>query len=255
VLGIVGALQFGDPIGGNWLQSVMLPGSDVMLAVDLNGRLVRVDTRSGQTHDLKIENVNGLAASPSGHVALALTADQAIWVSRSGERLGDVALPARPLKASVADAGTAAAIVAAEAEGEVLWVLNGDSAHRLIRAEALPALGSVADSADFLVADGAGTVSRISRDLQIARVTSLAGITALAGTSSAAVLVAKGVVSVLRFKTGERVPVECACSATTAAPLAPATFLLTDVDEGPSWLLDLSGDLARTAFIPKAVHE
>jgi hypothetical protein len=169
--------------------------------------------------------------------------------------LGDAGLPARPLRASVADAGTAAAVIVAEAEGEVLWVLNADGAHRLIRAEALPALGSLADSADFLVADGAGTVSRIAGDLQVARVTSVAGVTALAGTSSAAVLVAKGAVSVLRFDTAERVPVECTCSATTATPVALATFLLTDADSGPSWLLDLSGDAARTVFIPEAVHD
>jgi hypothetical protein len=255
VLGIVGALQFGRTVVGDWLRSVLLPGSDVMMAADSRSRLVRVDMRSGQTLDLNIENVDALAASPSGHVALVLTADRATWLSRSGERLGDVALPARALRTSVADVGTAAAIVVAEPGGEVLWVLNGDGAHRLIRAEALPALGSVADSADFLVADGAGTVSRISRDLQVTPVTSLAGVTALAATPSAAVLVAKGAVSVLRFQTGERRPIECACSATMATPIAPATFVLTDAERGPSWLLDLSGDSARTAFIPEAVDE
>ena len=251
VLGIVGALQFGDPMAGEWQLSVMLPGSDVMVAVDPKGRMVRVDTKNGQSEDLGIENVIGLAASPSGDVALALTADRAFWFSRSGERLGDSPLPARPLRASVADVGRAAAFVSAEADAEVLWVVNADGAHRLIRAEALPALGSVARSADFLVADAAGTISRITRDLQVARVTSLAGVTALAATSSAAVLVAQGAVSVLRFETGEMLPVECACSATKAVPVAPATFLLTDTG-GPSWILDLSNNSARTAFIPEA---
>jgi hypothetical protein len=40
-----------------------------------------------------------------------------------------------------------------------------------------------------------------------------------------------------------------------ATPIAPATFVLTDAERGPSWLLDLSGDPARTAFIPEAVDE
>jgi hypothetical protein len=255
VVGIVGASRLGDPVARDLAPFVALPGSDIAVGVKPTGELTRVGLKDGSESDLGLAGVSSVVASPSGEVVVAISGEQAYWFAKSGDRLADHALPGAPRLIAVADRGSAAAITVAEAEGEAVYLISDQGARRVLHAARIPAIAFLPNSGDFVFADDTGAIYRLGIDLSLTQLTALSGVKALAGTADGTrlLLVTEHAVVSLRFATQDTTSAECSCTAAIARPLGGSTFLITDRDDAPMWVVDASGEELRLAFIPEAV--
>ena len=148
-------------------------------------------------------------------------------------------------------------VVIAEPDGEALYVLNEQGMRRVFHAAKIAGLAFVPKSADLIAADGSGAIYRLNADLQLTQVTTIEGIRGLAVSADGSRLlaVAGATVYAVQFGTGDISSVECPCNGAFVSPLGTSTFLLTNGDDGPLWVLDTSFDRLRVAFIPEAVNE
>jgi hypothetical protein len=258
VLGIVGASRLSEPIAGDLRLATVLPGTNVAIGVDADGELVRVDLRDGASTKLGVRDVTAIAASPAGERALALAGDRAYVFANSGTRVADLALPGAPLSIEVSDLSATIALTVAESNGEALYVVSEQTSRRLLHASRLPAIAFLFQSADLVVADDAGVISRVNGNVDLTRVTTVPGAQALAATpdGSRLLIVADGMIRAVRFATGEETgSVACKYAGAMAEPLGASNFLLTSAKDGPIWLVDASANELRIAFIPEAVNE
>lgn len=257
VLGILGAARLGDPVVKELRNVAVVPGAHTAFGVDGAGRFVRADLRDGSVRDMNLGDVASVTASPGGKAVLAIAGDSAHAWSEAGERLRSFALPAKPLSVAASDAGSAVLISAAEGDGEVLYLLDENGAHRLLQARRFPALAFLPNSDTFFAADETGAIFKAGADLNVGLLTTLPGTRALAGTmdGSRLLAVAERAVHSVQLATGEQTATECGCTASMARPLGNGSFLLSSGEEGPIWALDASGSELRAAFIPEAAHE
>ena len=172
-------------------------------------------------------------------------------------RLADYALPGTPVRVSVSDRGSTAAVTVAEPDGEALFLISEQGVRRLLHAVRLPAMAFLPGSADFVIADDTGAIYRIGGDLQLIQITTAPGAKALAGTAdgSRLLVVTEHRIDSIRFDTGDTRSIGCSCTAVAATPLKDSTFLLTNPNDGPMWVVDASQTELRVAFIPEVVNE
>ncbi|HYI94510.1 MAG TPA: hypothetical protein VEX68_13265 [Bryobacteraceae bacterium] len=257
VMGIVGAARLSDPLATDLASTVVLPGSDIAVGVDANGELSRVDIKDGSKRGWGITGINTLTASPSGESVLAITGEHAYLFSRSGDRLGERTLPGIPLLSAMADRGSAVAVTIAEGDGEALYLVNDQGARRVLHAAHFSAIAFLPGSSDLVVSDGDGAIYRIGIDLQLAELTRLPGTKALAGTPDGTrlLIVTEQAVATLRFATQETTSISCACTGAIARSLGAGMLVITNSEAGPLWVVDVSSEELRLAFIPEPVNE
>jgi hypothetical protein len=159
--------------------------------------------------------------------------------------------------ATVGDQGSAVAVTIAESEGEALYLIDEQGARRLLHASHFPAIAFLPDSKEFVVAGEAGAIHRVGSDVQLAQVATIPGTKALAAVSDKLrlLVVTEQTVYSVRLHSGETTSMDCSCKAVSAKPLGESTFLLTNADEGPMWVVSAASDDLRIAFIPEAVNE
>ncbi len=257
VMGIVGAARLSDPVTTGLTSLIMLPGSDIAVGLNADGELERVDLKDGSKRGLDLMGVKSLAASPSGESVLAIGEEQAYLFSRSGDRLSERVLPGVPLLSAVADRGSAAAVTITEADGEALYLISDQGARRVLHAARFTAIVFLPGSSDLVVSDGDGAIYRISIDLQLTALMTQSGARALAGTPDGTrlLVVTEHAVVSFRFATQETASVECSCTGANARPLGSSTFVITNDETGPLWVVDASSEQLRLAFIPEAANE
>ena len=257
VLGLTGASQLTSPLVVDLQKAIVLPGTSVAAAVNANGMLVRIDLTDGTISELDVADVMSLTSSPSGEMFLAVAGGRAHVFSKSGERSADLAIPGSPIRIAVADRDSVVAVTVAESDGEALHILNEQGSTRLLFSSRLPAIAFLPNSADVVVSDETGVVSRVGSESQFRRVATAPGAHALAVTTdhSRLLIVAGQTVRAVRLASGEETSIDCSCAAVMALPLGGSNFLLTKIGDGPIWLVDLSADELRLAFIPEAVNE
>ena len=257
VMGIVGAARLSDPVATGLASVVVLPGSDIAVGVDADGGLARVDLKDGSKRGLGLVGVNSLTTSPSGESVLAIAGETAYLLSKSGDRLAERTLPGVPLLSAVADRGSAAAVTITDADGEALYLINDQGSRRVLRAARFTAIVFLPNSSDLVVSDGDGAIYRISIDLQLTALMTQPGARALAGTPDGTrlLVVTEHAVVSFRFATQETASVECSCTGASARPLSGSSFVITNDEAGPLWVVDASSEQLRLAFIPEAANE
>lgn len=257
VVGIVGASQLSVPLATELSRAQVLPGTDFAVGTNGDGELARIDLRDGSTLGMGISNADAIATSPSGEMVLALAGETAQLISRDGSTVARFPMAAKPSLIAIADRDKTAAITIAEPDGEALYVLNEQGTRRVFHAAKIAGIAFVPKSADLIVADGSGAIYRLNADLQLTQVTTIEGIRGLAVSTDGFRLLAVGGTTVyaVQFGTGDITSVECPCTGAFVSPLGTSTFLLTNGDDGPLWVLDTSSERLRVAFIPEAVNE
>jgi hypothetical protein len=242
----------GDPIAKDLQRVVVLPGSDAAVGLSSSAELMRANLTDGTTASLGLSDVTELAASPSGEIVVAIAAGHAHLFSKTGARLTSFSLPSGALRVAAADQASTIAVVT---DAGSLYILSELGIREVFHSTDLPALAFLPNSTDLVVADESGSLFRINADLQLTKLATVAGTRALAAQSSRLLAVTEHGVSGVNFGTGETILTECSCTATSAKPMGGASFLLTNPDDGPIWVVDASLDQLRVAFIPEVVNE
>ena len=257
VLGLTGASQLTSPLVAGLQHAIVLPGTSVAVAVNGSGMLVRIDLTDGTTSGLDVTDVMSVTASPSGETFVVIAGGRAHIFSKNGERRADLAIPGSPIKIAVADRDSLVGVTVAESDGEALHILSEQGSSRLLFSSRLLALAFLPNSAEVVVSDETGAISRVGRESQFRRVATVPDAHALAVTNdhSRLLIVAGQTVRTVRLASGEETPIDCNCAAVMALPLGGSNFLLTKIGDGPIWLVDVSVNEPRVAFIPEAVNE
>jgi hypothetical protein len=105
-----------------------------------------------------------------------------------------------------------------------------------------------ADGGVWLVSDatGSGASRRVWEGNAVSSVASSNGNLALIVNSDG------GIIAV-NLKTGDARTVDCGCVATTLSRMSQGVFRISELNNGPLWLVDLNGQDPRAVFVPADV--
>ncbi|MCZ2148813.1 MAG: hypothetical protein LC126_13680 [Bryobacterales bacterium] len=261
VLGIPGASTIGT--GVNAARAAVAGNRGYAIAMKGDNRQpALLDLRTGESKDLDAAaGADRAVWSASGAVAAILYPDASKLILMKGfpeepavALTLDLAAEGMPQSASVADDG--AGLLAVYDSG--VLVFDGDGNRWKLNFEGHARTASFlegshdalisAESGVWLVSDvtGSGASRRVWEGNAVSSAASSNGNLALIVNSD-------GGVTAVNLKTGDTRTVDCGCVATTLSRMSQGVFRISELNNGPLWLVDLNGQDPRAVFVPADV--